>query len=97
VTQSKDPSIGYSVTYPFGVIVPILRFYFMTRRVRPTFPSKPAQFHLAEVTMANLPEGETTLRELIAFLPAGRRSPASGRSIAISSRSRTPRCGMVTP
>ena len=34
VTGSKDPSIGYSVAYPFGVIGPILCFYFMTRRVQ---------------------------------------------------------------
>src|SRR3954470_5103534 len=27
----KSPSIGYSVSYPFGVIGPILCFYFMTR------------------------------------------------------------------
>lgn len=33
VTGNKDPSIGYSVTYPFGVIGPILCFYFLTRRV----------------------------------------------------------------
>src|SRR3954463_16564388 len=29
---NKEPSIGYSVAYPFGVIGPILCFYFMTRR-----------------------------------------------------------------
>ena len=71
VTQSKDPSVGYSVSYPFGVIGPILCFYFMTRRVRPAFPSKPAQFHMAEVTVANVPEGGATLREIMASLPAG--------------------------
>jgi putative transport protein len=68
-TGGKEPSIGYSVTYPFGVIGPILCFYFMTRRVRPTFPPKPARFHMAEVTVDNL--GGTSLGELIAALPAG--------------------------
>src|SRR6476620_3894902 len=52
VTGSKDPSIGYSIAYPFGVIGPILCIYFMTRHVKPSFPPKAAQFHMAEVTLA---------------------------------------------
>ena len=31
VMRNKEPSIGYSVAYPFGVIGPILCIYFMTR------------------------------------------------------------------
>ena len=38
VMGDKAPSIGYSVAYPFGVIGPILCFYFMTRAVKPSFP-----------------------------------------------------------
>ena len=30
VVKNKDPSIGYSIAYPFGVIGPILCIYFMT-------------------------------------------------------------------
>ena len=37
---NKDPSIGYSIAYPFGVIGPILCIYFMTRMVQPKFPAK---------------------------------------------------------
>jgi TolA-binding protein len=48
---SKDPSIGYSVAYPFGVIGPILCFYFMTRRVKPTFLAKAQRFHMAEIAV----------------------------------------------
>jgi putative transport protein len=51
VTGSKDASIGYSVAYPFGVIGPILCFYFMTRVVKPSFPPKAQKFHMAEVTV----------------------------------------------
>src|SRR3954449_11137967 len=51
VMGNREPSIGYSVAYPFGVIGPILCFYLMTRRVRPVFPPKPARFHMAEVTI----------------------------------------------
>src|SRR5262245_48695474 len=36
VMGSKDPSIGYSIAYPFGVIGPILCIYFMTRHVKPS-------------------------------------------------------------
>jgi putative transport protein len=71
VTGNKDPSIGYSVTYPFGVIGPILCFYFLTRRVKPVFPAKPAQFHMGEVTIERLPAGIATLGDLIRSLPDG--------------------------
>src|ERR1043165_7216884 len=52
VIGNKDPSIGYSIAYPFGVIGPILCIYFITRHVRPTFPPKAQQFHMGEVTLA---------------------------------------------
>jgi putative transport protein len=71
VMGTKAPSIGYSVAYPFGVIGPILCFYFLTRRVRPEFPPKPAQFHMAEITLEQLPEGGRSLGEIISSLPAG--------------------------
>ncbi len=57
VMQNKDPSIGYSIAYPFGVIGPILCIYFMTRAVQPTFPAKQQRFHMAEIT---LKESQTT-------------------------------------
>src|SRR4051794_25917114 len=68
---NREPSIGYSVAYPFGVIGPILCFYFLTRKVQPSFPPKPARFHMGEITMDRLPEEGTTLRELMATLPQG--------------------------
>ena len=40
VMSNKEPSIGYSIAYPFGVIGPILCIYFMTRTVQPKFPPK---------------------------------------------------------
>src|SRR5205085_4516983 len=51
VMQNKDPSIGYSIAYPFGVIGPILCIYFMTRHVKPTFPAKVQKFHMGEITL----------------------------------------------
>src|SRR2546421_3108059 len=53
VMKNKDPSIGYSIAYPFGVIGPILCIYFMTRQVRPTFPPKAQTFHIGEVTLTS--------------------------------------------
>ncbi|WP_336490369.1 aspartate:alanine exchanger family transporter [Methylobacterium nigriterrae] len=67
----RDPSIGYSVSYPFGVIGPILCLYFMTRRVKPVFPPKPARFHLGEVTVERLPAAGATLSAVMATLPEG--------------------------
>src|SRR4051812_28890511 len=49
VMGNKDPSIGYSIAYPFGVIGPILCIYFMTRTVKPKFPAKGQHFHMGEI------------------------------------------------
>src|SRR3954470_6003790 len=67
----KSPSIGYSVSYPFGVIGPILCFYFMSRAVKPTFPPAPARFHMGEITIDRLPAGTMTLADVLKLLPAG--------------------------
>jgi putative transport protein len=63
VMKNKDPSIGYSIAYPFGVIGPILCIYFMTRTVRPKFPAKPQRFHMGEITLGENRAGRT-LEEL---------------------------------
>jgi putative transport protein len=70
VMGNKDPSIGYSIAYPFGVIGPILCIYFMTRHVKPTFPPKTQQFHMGEVTLTNQLAGRR-LDDLMSELPDG--------------------------
>ena len=72
VIGNSEPSIGYSVAYPFGVIGPILCFYFLTRRVKPAFPPKPARFHMGEVTIERLPAAGATLGAVLwRTLPEG--------------------------
>ncbi len=68
VMQSKEPSIGYSIAYPFGVIGPILCIYFMTRHVKPTFPPKAQKFQMGEVTLGDQYTGRT-LDDLAKDLP----------------------------
>ena len=68
VMQSKDPSIGYSIAYPFGVIGPILCIYFMTRRVQPKFPPKAQRFHMGEITLDNSHSGQR-LEDISKALP----------------------------
>jgi putative transport protein len=68
--QNKDPSIGYSIAYPFGVIGPILCIYFMTRMVNPKFPPKVQRFHMGEITIGEKFSGQT-LEELRKELPSG--------------------------
>jgi len=70
VAKTSEPSIGYSVTYPFGVIGPILCLYFMTQVVRPKFPTKTSQFHMGEITLS-ASSANRTLEEITAGLPAG--------------------------
>jgi putative transport protein len=70
VMRNSDPSIGYSVAYPFGVIGPILCIYFMTQRVRPKFPPKVQRFHMREVTLGDKFTGGN-FEELSKSLPSG--------------------------
>ena len=51
VMKNKEPSIGYSIAYPFGVIGPILCIYFMTRMVKPKFPAKAQRFYMGEISI----------------------------------------------
>ncbi len=70
VMRTSEPSIGYSIAYPFGVIGPILCIYFMTRMVRPVFPPKTPRFHMAEITLGD-GGAARTLGELSKELPDG--------------------------
>ena len=68
VMKNSDPSIGYSIAYPFGVIGPILCIYFMTRMVQPKFPQKAQRFHMGEVTLGDSSTGRT-LEDITKDLP----------------------------
>src|SRR5262245_40924593 len=68
--RNGEPSIGYSIAYPFGVIGPILCIYFMTRQVQPKFPPKVQRFHMGEVTLHSKYAG-MTLGEISKDLPNG--------------------------
>src|SRR3977135_3066659 len=70
VMKNSEPSIGYSVAYPFGVIGPILCIYFMPRQVQPKFPPKAQRFHMGEVTLGDNCAGRT-LEDLAKDLPSG--------------------------
>lgn len=70
VMKNKDPSIGYSIAYPFGVIGPILCIYFMTQLVKPKFPAKTKNFHMGEITIGENFSG-AKLKDLAADSLAG--------------------------
>ncbi len=70
VMKNSEPSIGYSVAYPFGVIGPILCIYFMTRLVQPTFPPRAQRFHMGEVTLGENCAGRS-LESINKELPDG--------------------------
>jgi putative transport protein len=70
VMKNSDPSIGYSIAYPFGVIGPILCMYFLTRKVKPVFPPKAQRFHMGEIALGAAAEGRS-LSDLSKELPAG--------------------------
>src|SRR6478609_1862979 len=70
VMHNSEPSIGYSIAYPFGVIGPILCIYFMTRRVQPKFPAKAQRFHMGEIALDSR-FGPRSLGDLVKELPVG--------------------------
>src|SRR4249919_1382879 len=70
VMRNSEPSIGYSIAYPFGVIGPILCIYFMTRRVQPKFPPKGQRIHMGEITLGH-DFAPRTLEDIARDLPAG--------------------------
>jgi putative transport protein len=65
-----EPSIGYSISYPFGVIGPILCIYFLARMVKPKFPPKSQRFHMGEITLGDNC-AERSLGDLSRELPLG--------------------------
>src|SRR5262249_7521100 len=67
--KTHEPSIGYSIAYPFGVIGPILCIYFMTRHVQPKFPPKAQRFHMGEIMLGG--SATRTLGEITNDLPEG--------------------------
>jgi putative transport protein len=70
VMDNSDPSTGYSIAYPFGVIGPILCMYLMTRRIAPKFPPKAQRFHMGEIALGNDFAGRS-LAELSKDFPSG--------------------------
>jgi putative transport protein len=67
---SPEPTIGYGVAYPIGVIGPILLMSFMLRMVRPEIPPAPPALRYAEVTLhPDAPPRREA--EIAAALPAG--------------------------
>src|ERR1700760_3601655 len=51
VMKNKDPSIGNSIAYPFGVLGLLLCIYLITQIVRPKFPAKAQRFHMGEISI----------------------------------------------
>ena len=70
VMKNSEPSIGYSIAYPFGVIGPILCIYFMTRHVKPKFAPKAQRFHMGEITLSDNAAGRP-LGSLMQVFPEG--------------------------
>jgi len=69
-TGNGEPSVGYSISYPFGVVGPILCIYFLARMVKPKFPPKSQRFHMGEISLGNNCS-DRSLADLIRELPPG--------------------------
>ena len=68
---SRDPAVGYSVAYPFGVLGPILCFFLMKRLLNPAIPVAPPGLVFLEVTVEPGPLCGLTIVELATRLPPG--------------------------
>src|SRR5215213_7892541 len=66
---NQDPAIGYSVSYPFGVIGPIVLMTVMAALVRPTFKAPSQNVRVAELTLESNCEDQT-VEDISATLPS---------------------------
>src|SRR5690349_14201446 len=65
---NQDPAIGYSVSYPFGVIGPIVLMTIMTTLIKPKFAQPSQNVRVAELTVEAKSRNKT-VAELSAALP----------------------------
>src|SRR5918994_560491 len=66
---TQDPAIGYSVSYPFGVIGPIVLMTIMAALVKPKFNPPAQSLRVAELTLEH-GSRDRTVGELSVNLPA---------------------------
>src|SRR5918998_2026917 len=66
---NQDPAIGYSVSYPFGVVGPIVLMTIMTAWVKPIFKVPSQNVRVAELTLESNCE-DRTVEELSSMLPS---------------------------
>ena len=66
---NRDPAIGYSVAYPFGVIGPILCLFVFARVVTARLAPAPQPLQPLEITLGSTISG--TVADLMARLPSG--------------------------
>jgi len=66
---NRDPAIGYSVAYPFGVIGPILCLFAFSLLFKPRLAKAPAPLQPLEITLGA--PGDMSVAEVMASLPPG--------------------------
>src|ERR687897_1310020 len=66
---NQDPAIGYSVSYPFGVVGPIVLMTVMAAWLKPTFKAPTQNVRVAELTL-EAPGEDHTVEEISSILPA---------------------------
>ena len=69
VAGNLDPTIGYSVAYPFGVAGPIILMTIMAALVKPTFDAPASSVRLVELIIGPESHGRS-IGDLAAALPA---------------------------
>jgi putative transport protein len=67
---TRDPAIGYSVAYPFGVIGPILCLFVLSRVLAMRLAPAPAPLDILEIVLGDERSG-LQVSDLLARLPAG--------------------------
>jgi putative transport protein len=66
---NQDPAIGYSVSYPFGVVGPIILMTVMVALLKPKYAPPAQNVRVAEVTLGEICQG-LTIAQVSARLPA---------------------------
>ncbi len=70
VAANRDPAVGYSVAYPFGVVGPMLCMYLVSRLFKPKVPVPPPPVVMSEITIDHPHLTGETGATLASLLPA---------------------------
>lgn len=85
---NRDPAVGYSIAYPFGVVGPMLCLYIATKVAKPVFPAPPPSVAVSEIT---IDREQLPIEDLFTAIPPG----ATLMAVRLDHHNQLPAPGLV--